>query len=114
MQAFDLIINPPWRGGGRVAAIAVSDRLPVLIYKNNDAENFVPAGNVCVDENQIIERLETYLTFGVGYKVDYGLASGIVPFSDGYLKLCASDFEVAIHRAVERGAARLGLSRPQG
>lgn len=107
MQASDLIVNPPQRGGGRGMAIAISDSLPVLVFQDADATNFVPADNVCNDVDELAEKVSHYYTLGPGFRESYISVTGEVPFSEAYNRRCAISFVEAAVVAREIGTARL-------
>ncbi len=113
MQACDLVVNPPQRGGGRGMALAITDRLPVLIFSDADATNFVPASNVCADIAAFLAEVGRYVRLGRGYRETYVSASGEAPFSDAYNRECAVRFVETAWIAHARGRARLrGVSPP--
>lgn len=110
MLACDLVVNPPQRGGGRGIAIAVSDGVPVIIFDDADAANFVPSANQCTDLTAFNAKVEYYIALGCGFRELYiATESGEAPFSDAYNRNCALQFVEAAWTTRERGRARLGL-----
>lgn len=111
MQACDVIVNPPQRGGARGLGLAISDQKPVIIFDDADAANFVPISNICNDIVSFEGLISRYLKLGHGYKENYIAASGEAPFSEAYNQNCATSFIDAIRYVGRSGNARLSAAR---
>ncbi len=107
MQACDLVVNPPQKGGARGMGLAITDQLPVLVFSDTDATNFVPTSNVCADIAAFVAKAGYYVRKGCGYREAYVSVSGDAPFSDAYNRQCAIAFVEAAWIAAARGRARL-------
>jgi hypothetical protein len=107
MLACDLIVNPPMRGGGRGIALAVSDKLPVLIFPDADAANFVPPANIARDMTDFVLKVWRYFRRGAGQREAYVSQSGVIPFSDEYNAAAGQAFVGAARVAVALGRQRL-------
>jgi len=110
--ACDLIVNPPIKGGGRGMALAISDQLPVLIFPDADAANFVKQTNIMRDLTDFVLNVWRYLRRGVGWREHYVGASGLTPFSNEYNHSSAASFVEASRTAAAHGRSRLRRGAP--
>jgi hypothetical protein len=88
-------------------ALAVSDRLPVLIFEGADAANFVPAANIAAGLDDFLGKAKAYYAKGAGLRVDYRDAAGMAPFSAEYNERVAEAFMTAARATSTRGFQRL-------